>query len=261
MSQFFLSVFIFIYIRTVMGARGSNVQEITTDFNVQNKFPDKAVENDGAELGNHVNGDGRSSNPNITKITGRTENCAPAAQAVLELVPATAEVPVPFEFTGQKGTSVCDMMNKFDINIGVPGQDVQSDVILISGVPSNVEAVKGGLAEKVAELENEKQEKLQKPFEVKVKVNPDYHPKIIGRGGAVISKIRDDFDVQIQLPRMEAEDTSIITITGYEKNATEARDAILKIVGQFEGMVHEEVSRDPRVHSMIQEMRDGTGAR
>ena len=244
-----------------MGARGSNVQEITTNFNVQNKFPDKAMENDEAEPGNHVNGDGLSSNPNIMKITGRTENCALAAQAPLELVPVTAEVPAPFEFTGQRGTSVRDMMNKFDINIGVPAQDAQSDIILISSVPSNVEAVKGGLTEKVAELEKEKQEKLQKSFEVKVKVNPDYHPKIIGRGGAVISKIRNDFDVQIQLPRMEAEDTSIVTITGYEKNATEARDAILKIVGQFEGMVHEEVSIEPRVDSMIQQMRDGTGAR
>merc|ERR1719195_1469028 len=194
--------------RTVMGAKGSKVQKITTDFNVQIKFPDKAVENGGAEPGNHVNGDGRSANPNIIKITGRTENCAPA-------------------------------------------QDAQSDVILISGVPSNVEAAKGGLAEKVAELEKEKEEKLQKSFEVKVEVNPDYHPKIIGRGGAVISKIRDDFDVQIQLPRKEAEDASIITITGYEKNASDARDAILKIVGQFESMVHEEVSIDPRVHSMI----------
>ena len=238
-----------------MGAKGSKVQKITTDFNVQIKFPDKAVENGGAEAGNHVNGDGRSANPNIIKITGRTENCALAAQALLELVPITAEVPVPFEFhrfiIGQKGTGVRDMMNKFDVNIRVPAQDAQSDIILISGVPSNVEAAKGGLAEKVAELEKEKEEKLQKSFEVKVEVNPDYHPKIIGRGGAVISKIRDDFDVQIQLPRKEAEDASIITITGYEKNATEARDAILKIVGQFESMVHEEVSIDPRVHSMI----------
>jgi hypothetical protein len=49
----------------------------------------------------------------------------------------------------------------------------------------------------------------------------------------------------------EEEDASIITITGYEKNANDARDALLKIVGQFESMVHEEVSIDPRVHSMI----------
>merc|ERR1719410_2709629 len=241
------------YHRTVMGAKGSKVQKITTDFNVQIKFPDKAVEN-GGEANGVTNGE-RSSNPNIIKITGRTENCALAAQALLELVPITAEVPVPFEFhrfiIGQKGTGVRDMMNKFDVNIRVPAQDAQSDIILISGVPTNVESAKEGLAEKVAELEKEKEDKAQKSFEVKVEVNPDYHPKIIGRGGAVISKIRDDFDVQIQLPRKEEEDASIITITGYEKNVNEARDAILKIVGQYESMVHEEVSIDPRVHSMI----------
>merc|ERR550525_1276699 len=31
------------YHRTVMGAKGSKVQKITTDFNVQIKFPDKAM--------------------------------------------------------------------------------------------------------------------------------------------------------------------------------------------------------------------------
>ena len=79
------------YHRKVMGAKGSKVQKITTDFNVQIKFPDKAIENgDGA-----VNGDNSC---NIIKITGKTENCAKASQALLELVPITAEVSVPFEF-------------------------------------------------------------------------------------------------------------------------------------------------------------------
>ena len=38
-----------------MGAKGSKVQKITTDFNVQIKFPDKAVENGNGEAA--VNGD------------------------------------------------------------------------------------------------------------------------------------------------------------------------------------------------------------
>jgi len=103
----------------------------------------------------------------------------------------------------------------------------------------------------VTELEKEKEDRIQKSFEVKVDVDPKYHPKIIGNKGSVISKIRDDFDVNIQLPRKGADDQSIISITGYEKNANEARDAILKIVSEFESMVHEEVTIDPRVHSMI----------
>merc|ERR1712002_1369000 len=138
----------------------------------------------------------------------------------LELVPITAEVSVPYEFhryiIGQKGIGVRDMMNKFDVNIRVPAQDANSDIILISGVPTNVDAAKLGLAEKVKELEAEKEVKIQKSFEVTVEVNPEYHPKIIGRGGEVI------------------------TITGFEADANKAKEAILKIVGQFESMVQEE---------------------
>ena len=347
----------------MMGAKWSKVQKITTDFDVQIKFPDETMENGGEEPINHMNGDGRSANPNIIKITGRTENCALAAQALLELVPVTTEVPVPFEFhrfiIGKEGTGVRDTMNKFDVNIRVPTQGAQSEVILISGAPSNMEAAKGGLVEKVTELEKEKEkvqkflelkdgstslevpdheevksivpeevvgagpghvgkrpqdvgstslevpeheevksnvpeevvgagpghvgklpqdvgsthlaplsheapfqpvfrEEVQKFLDLKVEVNPDFNSKIIRHG--VISKIRDDFDVQIQLPRKGAEN-AIIMITGYEKNATEARDAILKIVGQFESMVHEEASSDTQVHSMIEQMNDCNGVR
>jgi len=240
------------YHRTVMGAKGSKVQKITTDFNVQIKFPDKASEN--GEAPAVTNGE-RSSNPNIIRITGKKENCEGASQALLELVPITAEVSVPYEFhryiIGQKGIGVRDMMNKFDVNIRVPAQDANSDVILISGVPTNVDAAKIGLAEKVKELEAEKEVKIQKSFEVTVEVNPEYHPKIIGRGGEVIKKLREDYDVQIQLPKKEAPNSEVITITGFEADANAAKEAILKIVGQYESMVQEEVSIDPRVHSMI----------
>merc|ERR1719308_354695 len=240
-----------VYHRTVMGAKGSKVQKITTDFNVQIKFPDKAAENGEAPMSNGE----RSSNPNIIRITGKKENCDAASQALLELVPITAEVSVPYEFhryiIGQKGTGVREMMNRFDVNIRVPAQDDNSDVIKISGVPTNVEAAKVGLAERVKELEAEKEVKIQKSFEVSVEVNPEYHPKIIGRGGEVIKKLREDFDVQIQLPKKEAPNSEVITITGFEADANKAKEAILKIVGQFESMVQEEVSIDPRVHSMI----------
>lgn len=37
-------------------------------------------------------------------------------------------------------------------------------------------------------------------------VNPKFHPKIIGRKGAVISQIRKDHDVNIQFPDKGDED-------------------------------------------------------
>lgn len=244
--------------RTVMGAKGSKVQKITGEFNVQIKFPDKAVEN-GAPAPEPREGErgpeGRSTNPNIIRITGKKGNCEAASQALLELVPITAEVSVPYEFhrfiIGQKGVGVREMMNNFDVNIRVPSVDAKSDLILISGVPTNVEAAKIGLGEKVAELEAEKEDKIKRSFMVSVSVAPEYHPKIIGRKGAVITKLRDDYRVNIQLPKKEADSQEVITITGLEEDAEAAKTEILKIVGQYESMVKLEVSIDTRVHSMI----------
>jgi len=264
------------YHRTVMGAKGSKVQKITMDHNVQIKFPDKAVENGDAnhqqpsvnveaagEAGDApvavsapaAHAGGRSSNPNIIRITGRQDNCENARQALLALVPITAEVSVPYEFhrfiIGQKGVGVREMMNNFDVNIRVPSAEAKSDVILISGVPTNVEAAKEGLAEKLVELEAEKEDKLLRSFVVSISINPEYHPKIIGRKGAVITNLRNQYKVNIQLPRKDAEAQEVITITGMEEDANAAKEEILKIVGQYESMVKLEVNIDPKVHSMI----------
>merc|ERR1719234_107640 len=110
-------------------------------------------------------------------------------------------------------------MNCYDVNIRVPSQEAKSDLVIISWVPSNVEAAKVGLAEKLVELEAEKEEKIKNSFVVRVCVAPEYHPKIIGRKGAVITKLRDDFKVNIQLPKKEGDSQEEITITGLEENA------------------------------------------
>jgi len=237
--------------RTVMGAKGSQVQRITRDFDVQIKFPDKASENGEALPPNPE----RSSDPNIIRITGKKNNCDGAANALKELVPITAEVVIPFEFhkyiIGQKGKEVREMMNEYDVNIRVPTADQQSDIVLVSGVPTHVENAKAGLAEKLEKLELEKLERIKRSFEVTVEINSEYHPKIIGRSGGVINKLRQDFKVNIQLPSKGSENGELITITGLEEDANAAKQAILKIVNQYESQIKEEVQIDPRVHSMI----------
>lgn len=42
-----------------------------------------------------------------------------------------------------------------------------------------------------------------------------------------------------------------ITITGYEQNTYSARDDIMKIVGELNDLVREEISIDSRVHSRL----------
>ena len=73
---------------------------------------------------------------------------------------------------------------------------------------------------------------ILRSFKLEIEVDPTYHPKIIGRKGAVISKIRADHDVNIQFPE-RGDAQNIITITGYEQNATSAKQAILKIVEEL----------------------------
>jgi polyribonucleotide nucleotidyltransferase len=62
-------------------------------------------------------------------------------------------------------------------------------------------------------------------YEVKVKVFKEAYPKIIGKGGVQIRKIREETDTKIDLPR-ENSDSDIITITGKKENVEKAKSMI-----------------------------------
>ena len=217
------------YHRTVMGARGSKVQKICQDFDVQIKFPDKA----NAENGTTENGGSND----VIRISGQSAKCQGAADALKALVPVNIQVEIPFEFhryiIGQKGTGVRQLMTEYDVNIKVPPSEQQSNTIVITGTTNNAEKARNALNDRLKELEDEKAEKALKSFEVKIDVKPEYHPKIIGRKGTIILQLRKDYDVNIQLPKKEDPEDSIITITGYEDKANAAKNAILKIVSDI----------------------------
>ena len=61
--------------------------------------------------------------------------------------------------------------------------------------------------------------------EAKVRVSKDVHPKIIGKGGAQIRKIRDETETKIDFPR-ENSDSDVITITGKKENVEKAKNII-----------------------------------
>jgi len=259
--------------RTIMGQKGSNVQGITSKYNVQIKFPEKNSNPQKMPNGDLPNGEAPPTNGNgnghhendIIKISGKKENCDAAANALKALVPINIEVEVPYKFhrfiIGQKGVGVRKLMEENDVNIKVPSEEDKSSTIIVTGAPANVEKAKNALNEKVEELEKEEADKALKGFEIKIDVKPEYHPKLIGRGGQVIKQLRSDYDVNIQLPTKGNEkDESTIIITGYEKNANQARDAIMKIINDFESLIKEEVTIDPRVHRMIVGKR-GAGIR
>uniref|UniRef100_A0AAZ3PY92 Vigilin n=1 Tax=Oncorhynchus tshawytscha TaxID=74940 RepID=A0AAZ3PY92_ONCTS len=246
------------YHRAVMGPKGVRIQQITRDYEVQVKFPERDDNNTEPP---QENGDASPEAEfvlrkcDVITISGRTEKCELAKIALLALVPVTEDVEVSFELhryiIGQKGSGIRKMMEEYEVNIWVPQPEQQSDVIKVTGQVANVERAKSGLLERVKELQAEQEDRALRSFKVSISVDPKFHPKIIGRKGAVISQIRKDHDVNVQFPDKGDELQDVIVISGYERNTEEARSAIELLVSTLQEMVSHDVHLDPRTHARI----------
>lgn len=251
----------------VMGSKGHRVQDITQEFNVSIRFPDRNANTDHQfNEETSVNGEGcvdkdpsvaekASNKQDVILISGQEDKCTAAKEALLLLMPVTEEVAVAYDLhryiIGQKGRDVRKMMDDYDVSISIPPADDKSDIVRITGPRANVDKAREALMERVQQLEDEKQQKVLKNFKLDVTVDPKYHPKIIGRRGATITKIRQQFDVQIQFPDKSGDKSDVITITGLEASANAARDEILKMVFELEDLATEEMSIDHRIHSRL----------
>uniref|UniRef100_A0A8C9VJI0 Vigilin n=1 Tax=Scleropages formosus TaxID=113540 RepID=A0A8C9VJI0_SCLFO len=191
----------------------------------------------------------------VIVLSGRKERCEAAVEALKALVPVTIEVEVPFELhryiIGQKGSGIRKMMDEYEVNIQVPAPELHSDIIAITGLACHLDRAKEGLLERVKELQAEQEDRALRSFKLTITVDPKYHPKIIGRKGAIITQIRNEHDVNIQFPEKNDENQDQITITGYEQKAIAARNAIQAIVDDLEEMISEDITLDSRVHARI----------
>jgi len=247
--------------RSVMGQRGAKVQDITYKYEVQIKFPERSnyqEEEEGdhsGENGELVNGDAAPKACDIIKITGKPENCEAAKQALLDNVPITIQVDVPYDYhrsiIGQKGQSIRDLSDRYDVHIEVPNSEEHLDYIKITGTNEAVENAKAAVEDRIKEIDAEKEDRQLRSFELEFEVDPEFHPKIIGKRGLVINKIRQDHNVQITFPRRGDENEKIIKVVGYEDKAIAARDDILKIVNDLNALHRVEVFLDARVHSRL----------
>lgn len=246
--------------RIVMGSRGSKVQQITYEHDVHIKFPDRNATEEVAE----TNGDDEEAAEtngeavrqcDIIRISGLLEKCEAAKQALLDSVPVTEEINVPFDIhrwiIGQRGRDVCALMNRYDVHIELSPPEDKLDIIKITGAPASIEDAKKAIEQRVEEYEASRKDRELRSFELKLEIDPIWHSKIIGRRGATINKIRANHGVQISFPRKEDEADNIITIQGYEAAANAARDEIMQIYNELNDLVREVVDVDVRVHARL----------
>lgn len=280
--------------RAIMGSKGNNVKAIQAAHNVQIKFPDhRTSENATSKVngGDHIstggggsssekqNGDAnapathsddassevsdvstpRRQRKDVIIITGRPENCESAKVALQALIPIEVEVQVPYDYhrfiIGAKGKDVRELMDTFDVNIVVPHSSEQKDSIKLTGTRENTSKAAEAIESRVKQLDQEKEDREARSFKIELHVDPAIHPKIIGKKGATISKIRGKHDVQIQFPERNSSngevDQTLITITGYENKATAARDEIMKLVGNIQSLITRTITIDARVHPRL----------
>uniref|UniRef100_A0AAQ4QPW9 Vigilin n=1 Tax=Gasterosteus aculeatus aculeatus TaxID=481459 RepID=A0AAQ4QPW9_GASAC len=251
------------YHRAIMGPKGCRIQLITREHEVQIKFPERDDCAETTEPFLFENGDAGpeaefvARKCDIITIGGRAEKCEQARAALLALVPITEDVEVSYELhryiIGQKGSGIRKMMEEYEVNIWVPQPEKQLDGIKVTGLTANVERAKQGLLDRVKELQAEQADRALRSFKVTMSVDPKFHPKIIGRKGAVISQIRKDHDVSIQFPDKgdEQQVCDLIVVSGYERNVEEASAAIRQLVAEWQEMVSQDVHLDPRTHARI----------
>ncbi|XP_034654519.1 vigilin [Drosophila subobscura] len=261
--------------RTIMGARGFKVQQVTSEFDVQIKFPDRDATEpvEGLSLTNGgVNGEGEGQDGeagessavdgaepvrqcDVIRITGRIDKCEAAKQALLDLIPIEEEMSVPFDLhrtiIGPRGANVRQFMSKHDVHVELPPSELKSDIIKVSGTPAHVAEAKEALEKMIEDFEADRADRELRSFVLQLDVDQEYHSKLIGRHGAVINKLRADHDVNISLPKRDDPNQRIISITGYQAKAEAARDAILEIVGDLQTLHREVIEIDTRVHSHI----------
>jgi polyribonucleotide nucleotidyltransferase len=227
--------------RDVLGPKGTNVQVITQEHNVTIKFPDREPPQDSSKVvlnGDTLDDHEKPPDPrDIITISGRSDNCENAKKALLDLVPVTIHVPVPLEYhryiVGTRGQDVRHLADKHNISIEVPRPELNHDKITLFGPPANCEEAKEELERRLLELEAEREERELRNYTEVIHIDSKHHPNIIGRKGATINKIREDYGVRIQLPEKDHSHSDDIKIIGYEHQVHAAMDAILKIVHEL----------------------------
>jgi hypothetical protein len=269
--------------RSLMGMRGNNVKAVQAAHNVHIKFPERRS-NEPKTNGDHVPGDiavngdahsddtssvvsdnstpKRQSRNNVILISGRPEDCEAAKQALLALIPIEVEVQVPYDYhrfiIGQKGKDVRELMERFDVSVSVPPSTEKKDTIRITGAADKATGARDAILSRVQQLDGEKQDRQARSFRVELHVDPACHPKIIGKKGSVVTKIRSKYDVQIQFPERtqngsagKSQDQTLITVIGYEDKALAAKNEIMSLVKDMESLVSKEVRVDARVHPRL----------
>jgi polyribonucleotide nucleotidyltransferase len=122
------------------------------------------------------------------------------------------------------------------------------DEVYVTGQPTQVDAAIEALVAKVEMHEAES-------YMTSVTVPVEFHSRIIGPRGATIDQYRKKFNVNVNVPKgADADNNNVndqITIRGLKANADAAKADMEATISQWQNMVKQDCTLDPRIHSRI----------
>ncbi|GMT13662.1 hypothetical protein PFISCL1PPCAC_4959, partial [Pristionchus fissidentatus] len=141
---------------------------------------------------------------------------------------------------GPKGATLAALVpnrQKVDIDFDDSGD------IFYEGSPEEVNAAKAAIETEVARITKEMAME-------KVKVHPTLHRHVIGRGGALVSKLKDEHGVTINIPD-EATNSDEITVEGKKEGVKKAIEEIKALVTKIENEKSKDLIIEQRLHKLI----------
>jgi len=107
-----------------------------------------------------------------------------------------------------------------------PEKDKQrQDVIVIIGLEENVIKARDDILRRVQEMED--------MYTEEVRIDHRVHSRLIGSKGRAISKVMDDFKVDIRMPGRDADDVDLVVISGREDDVLDCRDHLLNLEEEY----------------------------
>lgn len=215
--------------RYIIGRQGANLREIMEKTGVVVEVPPFDSPSDTITL----RGAQPSLVPALTLVYEKANSCI------------TETVPVPSwlhkYIIGRKGSNLKKLTE------GLPKVHVQfsdeGDAVEIEGPPEEVLVVKANIEAQAADLQS------RMAFE-DVQVDPIYHPRLIGKAGATIFKLKEDTGASINMPAAETK-SDIIHIEGTPEACKAAKQQILDIVKKLMNFRSVDIIVPQRLHSLI----------
>ncbi|CAJ0957494.1 unnamed protein product, partial [Mesorhabditis belari] len=220
------------FIKHIVGKGGINIRKIRDETNTRIDMPE-----------------GGSSDDKIL-VTGKKENVEKAVKQLEKIQNelasiVTLEVNIPVKIQqrllGAGRRLIADIEEECGgVHVKFPAEKSDSEKVVVRGPQGDAEKA-------IALLQKMAQDKLD-THEDSLKAKPEFHRYLIGKGGAKIKKLREQYDVRVMFPRENDEDKETIHLIGKKEDVDGTKKELEALIKQLNETVEITVEVDPKYH-------------